>query len=358
MSFENSLAALVERIPVQVGKLETEEATKHSLVLPFIQTLGYNIFNSDELIPEFIADVGRKQGEKVDYALVREGKPVIIFECKKADDVLERGAVNQLTRYFSTTEARIGVLTNGTVYKFFSDLDEPNRMDQHPFLQVDMLDLDEKAIGELRRFTKESFDPDETVRAAEVLKYTHGMKQALKEQLVDPERNFIEWLVRRVYTGKLTEKVRDRFSPLVARAFKEFINEEINLTLKKALDRGTEGAEESLAEEESEDQTEEESKIVTTAQELEGYMIVKAILHPVMDISRVSLQDRQNYCNIVLDGSRYKRICVMYFNSKQLSLGIFDESKKERKNRIESLNNIYDFSEDIKQSALRNLETD
>ena len=352
MSFENSLAALVESIPVQIAKLETEEATKHSLVLPFIQKLGYNIFDNDELIPEYIADVGLKQGEKVDYALVRDGKPAILFECKKADDVLDRGAVNQLTRYFSTTEARIGVLTNGIVYKFFSDLDEPNRMDQHPFLQVNLLDLDEKSIGELRRFTKESFDPDETVKAAEVLKYTQGMKQALKEQLVDPERNFTEWLVRRVYTGKLTEKVRERFSPLVARAFKEFINEEINLTLKKALDRETEGAEETLTEEEVKDQTEEDSKIVTTAQELEGYMIVKAILHSVMDVSRVSLQDRQSYCNIVLDGSRNKRICVMYFNSKQRSFGVFDESRKERKNKINSLNDIYSFSEDIKQTTL------
>ena len=82
MSLENSLSDLAERASEQVAHLETEEATKHALVMPFIQALGYNVFDPLEIVPESTADVGTRRGEKVDYALMHDGKPMILFECK------------------------------------------------------------------------------------------------------------------------------------------------------------------------------------------------------------------------------------------------------------------------------------
>lgn len=355
MSLENSLSDLAERATDQVAHLETEEATKHALVMPFIQALGYNVFDPREIVPEFTADIGTRKGEKVDYALMYEGKPMILFECKKVNDALETDSVSQLIRYFTATEARIGVLTNGIAYKFFSDLDESNKMDQRPFLEIDLLSLDERSIVELKRFTKQSFDIDETLEAAALLKYTRGMKQALSLQMNDPEEEFIRWLVRKVYPGVLTKQVRERFTPLVGRAFREFINERINMTLKTALDRdtGETDKEEASASESDgqEDFVEEDRGIVTTAQEIEGFMIVKAILRTVVDVSRVTMRDTKSYCGVILDDNNRKPICRLWFNRSQLYLGVFDENKKETRNKIDSLDGIYAFSEEIKATT-------
>ena len=46
-----------------------EEQTKTSLIMPMFVALGYDVFNIDEFVPEYTADFGTKQGEKVDYAI-------------------------------------------------------------------------------------------------------------------------------------------------------------------------------------------------------------------------------------------------------------------------------------------------
>ena len=360
MSLESSLSDLAARATDQIPHLETEEATKHALVMPFIQALGYNVFDSREIVPEFTADVGAKKGEKVDYALLHDGKPTILFECKIVNDELEIESVSQLFRYFTMTEARIGVLTNGIVYKFFSDLDESNKMDQRPFLEIDLLSLDERSIVELRRFNKQSFDIEETLEAAAVLKYTRGMKQALSKQLNEPDEEFTKWLVRKVYTGILTKQARERFTPLVGRAFREFINERINITLKSALDRDTGDADTDDASTDENDEQDEfvvqDRGIVTTTQEIEGYMLVKAILRTFVDVSRVTLKDTKSYCGVLFDDNRLKPICRLWFNTSNLYLGVFDENKKETRNKIDSLDGMYAFSEEIKATTQRYLE--
>ena len=135
----------------------TEEATKTSLILPFIQMLGYDIFDPAEVVPEFTADIGIKRGEKVDYAIMQRGKPAILIECKKYGSSLAEDAVSQLVRYFGVTDAHFGILTDGISYRFFSDLDQPNVMDPKPFFEFNVLSYSHKAVGELKRFTKEEF---------------------------------------------------------------------------------------------------------------------------------------------------------------------------------------------------------
>ena len=130
MTIVNKIKALSDRIPVLKDHLETEEATKNALVMPFIAALGWDVFNPAEVIPEFTADVLDRKGEKVDYAIKYNDEIVILFECKKAKCNLSDTEMNQLYRYFTATNARIGVLTNGIKYRFYSDLDEPNKMDR------------------------------------------------------------------------------------------------------------------------------------------------------------------------------------------------------------------------------------
>src|SRR5690606_30050359 len=160
MDFIDRLRDLSARIPKQLDFIQTEEATKHSLVMPFLSALGYNVFDPTEITPELNADIGVKKGEKVDYAILRDGKPILLIECKHHSTDLEQVHASQLYRYFSVTEARFGLLCNGVSYWFYTDLEAPNKMDNKPFFEFNMLDIRDSAVEELKKFSKASFDLD------------------------------------------------------------------------------------------------------------------------------------------------------------------------------------------------------
>ena len=157
MTFNDQIKTLSQRVPNMKAHLKTEEATKNALVMPFIKALGYDVFNPQEVTPEFTADVGTKKGEKVDYAIRRDGEVIMLVEGKKAGTDLRDADMSQLYRYFSVTKARIAVLTNGVQYQFFTDLDEPNKMDSRPFLELDHVNLRDSALVEVRKLTKDSW---------------------------------------------------------------------------------------------------------------------------------------------------------------------------------------------------------
>lgn len=149
MEFAERLESLAVKVRNQSAAIGTEEATKNAFVMPFISTiLGYDVFDPLEVVPEFTADVGTKKGEKVDYAIMRDGEVQILIECKPSMGALKIEHASQLFRYFSVTNARIAVLTNGVNWQFYTDLDAPNRMDAKPFLVLDLLDIDETLIPE------------------------------------------------------------------------------------------------------------------------------------------------------------------------------------------------------------------
>ena len=273
MPIEDDIRAVAGRIPSLKERLNTEEATKQALILPFLHALGYNVFDPSEVMPEYTADFGTKQGEKVDYAIMSNDAPVMIIECKKASDKLtSTNQVSQLYRYFSTdTQIHIGVLTNGIRYQFFSDLDSPNVMDTTPFLEVNMEDLNSGALEQLGQFAK-GFNVDETVETASRLRYINGMKEVLTKQFNYPEEDFVEWLGRRVYAGRMTQTVKENFTALTRRAFHEFVNDRITATLRTAQDltQIQEEGEIIPQREEPDDESDgqDQPKIVTTAQEL------------------------------------------------------------------------------------------
>ena len=123
MEFLEKLKNFSNRIEHLKGNIQTEEATKTSIILPFFQLLGYDVFNPLEFVPEYTADVGIKKGEKVDYAIMINNEPLILIEAKPINTELSVKHMSQLIRYFSVTKAKFGILTNGIIYQFYSDHD-------------------------------------------------------------------------------------------------------------------------------------------------------------------------------------------------------------------------------------------
>ena len=209
MEFGDRLNALATKVQNQKEAIQTEEATKNAFIMPFISSiLGYDVFNPLEVVPEFIADVGLKRGEKIDYAIMRDGEVQILLECKASVGNLRIEHASQLFRYFAVTNARIAVLTNGQVYQFYTDLDAPNRMDEKPFLVLDLADIDESIVPELKKLTKENFDLESIINAAEELKYVGAIKRAISSQFKEPSDEWVKFLTARVYEGSFTQRVR------------------------------------------------------------------------------------------------------------------------------------------------------
>ena len=171
MEFNDVIKQFSERILSLKDTITTEESTKMSLVVPLFQLLGYDVFNPNEFCPEYIADVGIKKGEKVDYAILENGQPNILVECKSCSEQLDKHS-SQLFRYFGTSPAKFGILTNGIIYRFYTDLEESNKMDLVPFLEIDMANLKDSSINELKKFCKDNFDKDKIFSTAEHLNKT------------------------------------------------------------------------------------------------------------------------------------------------------------------------------------------
>lgn len=340
MDFADQIYQIGANAVQNLDQIETEEATKTALILPFIQALGYNVFDLNEVKPEMTADVGIKKGEKVDYAIYQDGKPIIIFECKMAGSDLTKAHASQLSRYFHVTDVRFAVLTNGTEYHFFSDLDAPNRMDERPFLIFDILNIKESLIEELKKFTKAAFDVDSILSTANQLKYTNEIVRVLSRQMTDPDEEIVRYFTGQVSPGaRFTPAIREQFTDLTRQAFRQFINERVNRRLLSALD----GDHVDYYQEE-----EEPPSIVTTEEEHEGFLIIRAILREVVDPSRVAMRDAQSYCAIFLDDTNRKPLARLHFNTSQKYVGVFDADKNEERIPIDSLNDIYDLAERLK----------
>ncbi len=287
MDLIDQLKAIASRIPALEGRLETEEATKMALVVPFLAALGWDVYNPLEVVPEYTADVGTKRGEKVDYAVLRDDCPIMLIEAKIIGADLDKPA-GQLYRYFSVTNARVGILTDGIHYRFFSDLDEPNKMDNRPFFIFDLRALDESQVAELKRFTKAGFDIEEMISAAVELKYTRAIKQVLTLEAQNPSVDMVRFMASRVYDGRMTQAVREQFTGITKRALVGWLNDAVARRLKGALGDAEPAAEETAEHGLPDGVVAVDGEVVTTAEEVEGYRIVKAIVAGTVDPSRVA----------------------------------------------------------------------
>lgn len=360
MELLDRVMALAAKVRQQKATIPTEEATKNAFVMPFISTvLGYDVFDPAEVVPEFTADVGIKKGEKIDYAIVQDGVIQILVECKKIGDSLRPEHSSQLFRYFSVTNARIAILTNGEVYQFFTDLDAPNKMDAKPFLVLDLSDVDPTLIPELHKLSKGTFDLESIISSAGQLKYIGQIKRVLSSQFRDPEEDWVRFFTTRVYDGSFTQRVREQFTPLVAKASAQFLNEQVNDRLATALGATTpatipDAAPKVTSEGPATDDLDRVAdEIATTVEELEAFHIVRAIACSDVKPNRIVYRDSKSYCAILLDDNNRKPIARLHFNRRQKYLGLFDANKIEHRVPISTLDEIYYHAVEIRQTIER-----
>jgi hypothetical protein len=328
--------------------LLTEQAAKTALVMPFINLLGYDVFNPAEVIPEYTADVGIKKGEKVDYAICIDGKLSILIECKPSTGDLTISHASQLYRYFSVTDARLAVLTNGVIYKFFSDIDQPNKMDAQPFFTLNLDAVRKTDIRTLESFSKSSFDIDAIAREASNLKLESLVRKELESEMAAASEEFARMIARRVYTGQVTSQVKDNFTWLIANAFSAIVRDHVNDRLTSALNASTvpEGNDSAPAPVE---------EVITTEEEVSGFRIVQAIASRLVDPKRVVLRDAKSYCAILLDDNNRKSLARLHFNAITAKyVGTF-EGQSETRNTISDLTEIYKLTPLI-EARIKELE--
>ncbi len=341
MDLIDKLMELSSRIQRQKDAVLTEQAAKTAFVLPFLQALGYDVFDPAEVIPELTADHGIRKGEKVDYAIKQNGKIIILIECKTIGADLEAKHAGQLFRYFSVTDARSGVLTDGIRYVFFSDLERENRMDDRPFFEFNLFHFGESQVEELKKFTKTSFNLETIISTASNLKYHKALLSEIKSEFESPSDELVRLLTNRVYEGRFTQQIRDQFTELTQHAMRDYVRERLNERLKSAIEPELNSIEQSSSLEEV-PQTEqvENEGIETTPEELEGYRIIQAIGAELIDSERIAIRDAKSYCAILLDNNNRRPICRFYFSKTKMSVTIFAPENESRVD-IEKVSHLY-----------------
>ncbi|MCZ2498537.1 restriction endonuclease [Xylophilus sp. Kf1] len=357
MDFIDQLRLLASRIATVKNMIQTEEATKNAMVMPFIQILGYNVFDPLEVTPELVADVGTKKGEKVDYAILKDGAPIILFECKKSGGDLNINHAGQLFRYFHVTSARFGVLTNGLTYRFFTDLEKPNKMDDKPFFEFNILDFKERDVEELKKFAKAAFDLEIILTTANELKYTRAIQNKLSELIASPSEELVRMVSTELLGSKrFTPALKEQFTAITKRAFEQLLGERINERLKGAMSPEpitiTEPVPVSLSATPATPQESTEPQIITSSEEIEGFHSIRAILREIVNPKRIVMRDAQSYCAILLDDNNRKPICRLRFNNPaKLRLSLFNEKREEENFNLESVDDIFKHIDQLKKTA-------
>ncbi|MCL2565657.1 MAG: type I restriction endonuclease [Defluviitaleaceae bacterium] len=346
--FEKEIAQLNKLIEQSKDFVKTEESTKMSFVLPFFKALGYNYSDPREVVAEFTADINGKNMDKIDYVIMENGQPVILVECKHWSEKLE-SHVKQLFKYFVSTPAKFAILTNGIEYLFYTDLEERNKLDNKPFLKIDMLDLKAHAIKELAKFKKDSFSVGEILTTAEELKYTNSIINLFTDDYQDPTDDFVKYTLSKVYEGLKTQAVVEKFRPIIKNSFSLFVNELINDRLENAIEKGQ--PEQEIA---ATTDIAEEDDIVTvpTEEELQAFYIVKGILAEIADVNLIHYKDTTSYLAILFENKATKWICriVLKRSSKVI---IFPNEIHDEKISINSINDLYKHKEVLIKSCQR-----
>lgn len=344
MELKIKLEQLHQRVNGLKDQIQTEEATKNAFVMPFIQILGYDVFNPTEVIPEYIADIGTKKGEKVDYLIKKDEEPILIIECKSWKENADAHN-SQLHRYYHVSKARFGVLTNGIVYNFYSDLEKPNIMDDKPFLTVNLEDLKDSTIKILQNFTKSEYNLASILDSAEAMKYIKAIRNEFEKEIEDPSDELVRLLVNKFFDKPLTANRMIAFKEYTKRALSISINESISSRLKSAL-----SINENIESEKQEISIDEkpESKSSTTEEEIEAFYIIKAILREKTPLDRIAGRDTQSYFGVLLDDNNRKPICRFHFNTSKKYIELFHNGKDSgEKTLLNTLEEIYNFRNEL-----------
>ena len=345
---KEAIVKLSDRVNAHRGNICSEEATKNAFIMPFIQLMGYDVFDPCQVMPEYVADVGIKKGEKVDYAILKDGKAVMLIECKSCNTTLNIQNESQLFRYFHVSDAEFAILTNGIDYKFYTDLDQPNKMDEKPFLEFSILHPDQINYSVLAKIARKGFDASGIRQSAAHYKLVTSIRGVIEEELKQPSYDFVKLVFRKISPSgaMFTDKAKNTITPLVNSILDDTINNIVKSKLKNATELSQNESEQIAAEIEPR----QDDGVVTTDAELHAYSIVKAILHGITDINRLVFRDFKSYSVVYLQrkkGKALDTVCRFHFNNPQnLRVGVFD-GKEEERIAINSPDDIFGFSQRI-----------
>lgn len=362
----SDILSLAERVRNALPQNLNEANTKTSLIMPLLQAMGYDVFDHNEVALEYTSEYGTKKGEKVDIAILRDGEPIILIECKSLGSVLDAEKCSQLFRYFTVKpEVRIGILTNGQKYLFFSDLERQNVMDSKPFMEIDLLNFNERVLPELQKLTKEAWDLDSALSSAETLKYTRAVKLLVSQDMQDPSESIVRHYAGQCYEGKITHKIIEMFIPIIKRAYSEHISDLITKRLSSIQNIEEENSNENFPIQHSKCQ-EDKNGIITYNNEIWAYFIIRTILKNVVDPSRVVMRDQKTYCGILLDDNNRKPICRLYNvidvsegetgigkNANILIMVGGNEREKGERYNLTCLDDIYPLADRLELAVLR-----
>lgn len=356
VNFEDDLKNFAGTIEEKKENIHTEETTKISLILPFIQLLGYDITNPNEVQAEYTADMGVKKGEKIDLAIFINNELEILIECKPVNMKLTHDQISQLYRYFNVTDAKFGILTNGDNYKIYTDIRKPNMMDERPFLDVTLSKITDKQIIELSKFAKQNYNFTKIREKVNILKYKTDVKAQITSEMENPSEEFIKAIVKPVYPKPLTQPMKKTFKKIITEEFNDIINEKVNKQLDDALNNN-QLIEKSLKE------YHEENKGNYTLAEIEAFNFIVKMLENTIDTDRLFTRKVKSYTSILLDNNSNYPIIRLIFNEKQLKIGLFDSFKRDKYNarvcenkEITDIDDLFNYKENLVKTVKHLME--
>ncbi|MEH2452613.1 type I restriction endonuclease [Nostoc sp.] len=332
MGFIEDITKLSEQVRKRADQVVGEEATKMALIVPFLNALGYDVYDPSEVMPEYVADFAIKkagQFEKVDYALAINNNIVMLVEAKARGQKAEAHD-GQLSRYFNgLLTTKVAIVTNGVEYRFFTDLRDKNVMDKEPFFSFNILEYDTKDIDNLKFFHRDNFDVTAITNYAEEMVYVKGMTQLLGNLLRSPSEEFVRFLVAELGTvapsyeikGRMTGKVIDKFKPIVKKSIQGSLVELMTRSLSQEITQPVElEVEQEIEEEDKQQESQELPKIVTTAEEIEAFEKIKAITQTSRSYNfELQYKDTVSYFGINLVGKTTWWFLRLYLSSQKKS---------------------------------------
>lgn len=272
-------------------KCTNEAQTRMYLIEPLLEILGYSRIDERDMLTEINAGWGQKN-DKADLGLIVKGKePEIIIECKKYGKKLTDKEASQLNNYFiNTKSSKIGVLTNGTEWRFYTvnEIEKESKLYQIPFLVIDFTEIDDSKIELFAQFHKSKTDIKAIVEEAQDFFFLQGFNDALTSELLEPSDDFVKAIFSRMIGKRMNDNIKEKLRSLIN-----------SNSIQQALPK--------LIEEESKNG----NMVITTGEELKIYHSVKTIIInsiKKIDFSRISYRDQKNSFNILVDDNQRKLI--------------------------------------------------
>ncbi|MFN6526030.1 type I restriction endonuclease [Nostoc sp. ChiSLP03a] len=331
MGFTEDITKLSEQVRKRADQVVGEESTKMALIVPFLSVLGYDVYDPSEVMPEYVADFAIKkagQFEKVDYALAINNNIVMLVEAKARGQKAEAHD-GQLSRYFNgLLTTKVAIVTNGVEYRFFTDLRDKNVMDKEPFFTFNVLEYDTKDIDNLKFFHRDNFEVTAITNHAEEMVYVKGMTQLLGNLLRSPSEEFVRFLVTELGTvapsyeikGRITGKIIDKFKPIVKKSIQGSLVELMTRSLTPVIDQPVEPPIDVDIEVGDIQPDPQESKVVTTAEEIEAFEKIKAITQTSTSYNyQLQYKDTVSYFGINLVGKSTWWFLRLYLSSQKKS---------------------------------------